>query len=282
VTDQSGTTVKNGGLADYTTNATVTDASQAFQFTINYAQVDIATLPATFYYRITEDSHSGALANSTAYVVEVTVSETEGEISAAVTGMWKDGTEITDPAAFNASFANTLVSDLSLEKRVTGVPTDSGFVFSIEFDIGESGVTALPTSYDAEFYQNDGTKVETSVSLNADGCIVLSDFKNGEKAVIHGIPIGAKWTITETDSGGYNPSYVVNGGAAVDGLTASGGVTAAGTQVVCTNSAVYELPETGGAGTWMYTGTGVALIISAACLLYKNNRRREDERYFTR
>ena len=56
-----------------------------------------------------------------------------------------------------------------------------------------------------------------------------------------------------------------------------GTLTLADTTVAYTNTASYELPNTGGAGTNLYTLGGFALIlVSAACLVYSKKRRRGD------
>lgn len=272
VTDSTGATVKDGGLSGYQATATTTDGTDDFSFTINYIQVDIGTLPAKFYYRITENGAADSLVNTTVYVAEVTITETADGIAAAVTGMWKDGAKVD---TLSADFVNTLSSSLTLEKTVDG-GTDAqnqGFTFTIKLE-GEN----LPTSYPAVFYQQDGTAVEQTVYPNSDGCIVLKAFKHGEKAVISGIPYGTKWTVSESGNDGYTVTTQVTTGETVTDSTGSvtaGEITMDGITVAYTNAAGYELPETGGAGTKSYTMAGLVIILGAVCLMYIRSKRRK-------
>jgi len=112
--------VKEGGIADYTTTVKVSgDQTAGFAFNISYVQVDIGALPQTFYYKITEDQHEAALDNATTYVVEVTVSESDGLPAAAITKMWRNGTEITE-TEYSADFENTLYTFILPETGADG------------------------------------------------------------------------------------------------------------------------------------------------------------------
>ena len=69
------------------------------QFIIGYSQAATETLPATFYYKITETEDSEDTTtqfDASDYVVEVTVSDSGGALSATVTNVWKDGNSVTE------------------------------------------------------------------------------------------------------------------------------------------------------------------------------------------
>ena len=69
------------------------------QFIIGYSQAATETLPATFYYKITETEDSEDTTtqfDASVYVVEVTVSNSGGALSATVTNVWKDENSITE------------------------------------------------------------------------------------------------------------------------------------------------------------------------------------------
>ncbi|MCI6569477.1 MAG: LPXTG cell wall anchor domain-containing protein [Dysosmobacter sp.] len=117
VTDAAGNTLAENGT---TQEATVqfpleTGQETAFQFNLNYLEKDILSYPAVFYYRITENAagDTGVRYDAAAYVVEVTVSQTDGVTSAQVTGLWKDGTAIWTSSSADAmpqiSFVNTVL-----------------------------------------------------------------------------------------------------------------------------------------------------------------------------
>lgn len=71
---------------------------------------------------------------------------------------------------------------------------------------------------------------------------------------------GVTYTITETAINGYTASYTVNGTDLQPGATFKPGIT--GDKVVITNTAnpEYNLPESGGPGTTLFTAAGAALV----------------------
>ena len=68
------------------------------QFVIGYSQAATETLPATFYYKITETENpedTTTQFDASVYVVEVTVSDSGGALLATVTNVWKDNQKVT-------------------------------------------------------------------------------------------------------------------------------------------------------------------------------------------
>ena len=68
------------------------------QFIIGYSQAATETLPATFYYKITETEDpedTTTQFDAAVYVAEVTVSDSGGALSATVTNVWKDNQKVT-------------------------------------------------------------------------------------------------------------------------------------------------------------------------------------------
>lgn len=280
VTDYTGATPVTGGTT-MTAEAAAGDTAGTFGFLITYYMPQFDELPTNFYYRITEASHENTLTNTTTYVAQVTVSS-DGEegITAEVTGMWKDGAEISDSADYSADFVNTLTGDLTVEKLVDGGSDAQslGFTFTITLDVGQSGLKELPASYPAVFHQQDGAEVSTTVTLNENGQIVLNEFKHGEKAVISGIPLGAYWKVEETGADGFvvDTTITADGDPVTGtGTVTEGNVVAGNTSVTYTNRQTYELPETGGAGTTPYTMAGLGLMLTALCLMYMMKKRRK-------
>lgn len=69
------------------------------QFIIGYSQAATETLPAKIYYKITEKvdpNDTTTQFDASDYVVEVTVSDSGGALSATVTNVWKDGNSVTE------------------------------------------------------------------------------------------------------------------------------------------------------------------------------------------
>ena len=84
-------------------------------FEIGYAKAGLEALPQTFYYKITEtvdrEAQPDTSFDSSVYIVEVTVEDNGGTLSAAVTKVWKDGAELTasDGQVPAVAFTNTIV-----------------------------------------------------------------------------------------------------------------------------------------------------------------------------
>lgn len=277
VTDETGETVKTDGITASVT-ADVSNAARDFEFSITYEDVDMENLPKTLYYRITESPNGDALTNGTAYVVEVKIIKGEDDGPAAeITRMWKNGTELSS-SEYNAVFTNTLKGDLSVTKKVEGSSAGEGFSFTVELAEGSSGVGI--TTYPVTLYQADGSIVERTSWTFSNGVAAFNDVKNGETFVIHDLPYGTTWAITETNADGYKVTTTVTVGentVSGNGTSTTGSATAGNTEVVYTNTYMYELPYTGGAGTTSYTMAGLVLIlISAASLLYTFKARRRE------
>ena len=107
VTDRAGKTDAEPALSKTLTIPVRETAGGAF--TIDYPQSALQTLPAAYYYRITEQADPadrGTLFDTAQYVAEVTVrEEADGTLSAAVTGLFRDG-KPADEAAFTNQIAH--------------------------------------------------------------------------------------------------------------------------------------------------------------------------------
>ena len=94
--------------------------------------------------------------------------------------------------------------------------------------------------------------------------------KANESATISGIPAGTFYRVTELTTEGYKTTVNGNEGYIAKGTIENGGTAPA----EFVNTPFYELPETGGPGTWLYTLSGIVLM--AAALLYKLLRRKRE------
>ena len=255
VTDQTGATpTENGKVQDAT--VAVSDSAD-FEFILNYLEREVGTLPATFYYKITETADTDLINqinfDETLYVAEVTVSKAEdGTLQAALTNLWKDGIALTDDT-LQVSFTNTLFRDLTIKKELSGVSNEQVFSFDIEISNGDVPLSGT--------YQAMKVGTETSVSFNNGKATIT--LKADESITIYGLPSGATWTVKETTSDGYHVSWQINEGEATSSTSATGRLTAEENFILCINTATYALPSTGGAGTDLYT-TGGLLLMAAA------------------
>ena len=275
--DQDGNVI-DGGTNLSTTIATPTATTGNFELT--YFARDLDTGQTKLYYKITEVPVEGSLPNIQAFIAEVTVTKTAG--SGTMTTVSKIYPLGSTAEVASADFVNTLTGDLSLEKTVVGsteTQQNEAFNFTIALDPGDSGV-ALKDRYPATVTQANGDTLETSYGVT-NGVISINDVHHGESVVIHDLPIGTQWTIEEAKADGYSvtTSVSVNGAEATAGIgtSVSGSVVTGSTAVVYTNSQMYELPETGGAGVTLYTMAGLMLMLcSMAFLLYRYQKRRKE------
>ena len=280
VTDRTGNTVvENGIVLVHTAEFTGNDYS--FVFDLSYLKHNISGSSKQFYYKIMEtEVDETSLLNDQKYIVEVTVEKTDDGLRAAVTNCWSgDGEQGADEVAF----VNTLTGSLDLEKLVSGL-TDADrdaavFNFKLYLSEDQSGMDELPATYKAVLTQATGEQENVDLKL-VDGAISLINVHHGETVSIRGIPIGTTWKIVEENSEGYNVTtqVIVNGETQLGGgIESSGSIVLGDTEVIYTNTAGYELPESGGTGITLYTMAGLMLVLcSAAFLLYRYQKRRKE------
>lgn len=156
---------------------------------------------------------------------------------------------------------------LRIKKEVSGTEAakEQVFSFNLEFENAND-------LYSAKIYKQDGT----SVDVDPTG-IGRFDFglKNGEELFVFDVPKGTKFTIEEEDDGlnSYKTEITVDGdkteGKKYSGVTKEETTIA----VTYTNTFHYQLPETGGPGTTLYTLAALPTLLAAG-LLYKRSRKK--------
>ena len=244
------------------TSITVNNAAKhSGTITIGYK----ANTSGTFYYRISEQRGTGDYVYDTSwYIVEVAVTPegTGGQGTATIVRKWKNGAEYTG----DILFTNIKTTSLMVSKRVTGAISNGSFDFRAVVVDKDGNAFNLPAPTDG--------------SYTVEGNVATFKLSAGQSIEIKGIPYGAKVTVTETQHDGFVAYYQVSGVHAEQQLGDSVLVSFAnGVQTVTfINDGGYELPDTGGAGTYLYT-MGGALLTCAAILLYIHNlKRRKEER----
>ncbi len=276
VTDASGETLtENGTVQTASVSFPPEDGSDtaAFQFQLTYLEKDVQT-PAVFYYRITEVAeHLGQIRYDPAqYIAEVTVTTEDGEFTASLTSLRRDG-EALEQSAWALCFTNALVSDLRISKLVRDAePPETEFGFSVT--LTQNGMP-LSGSFSAVRTAEDGSTQDVTLVLDDTGTAWFQ-LGHGMELNITGIPLGTAWTVTEDDTAAYSVSYRIGSQESAPGQTAAGTLPAGGDTVCFVNAAYYELPETGGAGTNWYTAGGLLLLAGAGILLLcKYQKRRK-------
>ncbi|MDD6237179.1 MAG: FctA domain-containing protein, partial [Clostridiales bacterium] len=281
VTDSAGTVSTENGTKQTASATFPADGGAkeaAFAFSIDYPEKEMTSLPSVFYYKITEiaENTDQVQYDPAIYIVAVTVTKESGELQAAVTGLWKNGTQVQDVGAVPL-FTNTLVSSLTIGKQVDGDSTsDLEFGFTVSLKRGDQ---PLNGNFSAKRFTGDGENNVQDITIQFDelGCAFLR-LKHDERIEICGIPVGTQWTVAESDPQGYHPYCTINSGEESDSNTGSGNLSSSGDTVLFVNMPYYELAKTGGIGTMWYTIGGLLLITAAGLLLlYAKVKHREHD-----
>lgn len=144
--------------------------------------VVVEGIPSGYHYKVEEETPNG-------YTLAMT--NQEGEV--------KEGTKATVLAVNKKDKPEEKKSvNLTLAKRVTGNGEGGEFVFHVSLTgLTKSTQYEVSDSTESSFTSDDYGNADVEVKLKAD-----------EKAVIKGIPVGTKYTVTE-DGGDYFASYTV-------------------------------------------------------------------------
>lgn len=233
------------------TSITVTDDAVTYgSIVIGYP----ADANGTFFYQVSErPGDAGFLYDSTFYIVEVTVKEGQ----AAVTSVWKNGTETVD-AISALTFVNLKTVPITIDKTVDSLPVISeGEVFDFTLRISEGGMFVFPES---DVYEKiDDTSIRFSLS-------------HAQSITIPHLPVGSTVTISETGHDGYIAFHRIGDQAdeSMGSVVAMNDISEH-TYVSFINRGGYMLPSTGGNGTFWYTAGGLCLL-TLALLLYISKR----------
>ncbi|MDI9241145.1 DUF7601 domain-containing protein [Fusibacillus kribbianus] len=152
-----------------------------------------------------------------------------------------------------------IAKNLNVENA--NISNDTEFEFQVDLLEEENGDGLRQTF---SYARSDGTYG----TIKSGGTLKL---KASEFATISGIPAGTFYRVTERTTEGYKTTVNGKEGYIVKGTIENGGTAPA----EFVNTPFFELPETGGPGTWLYTLSGIVLM--AAALLYKFLRRKRGE-----
>lgn len=182
------------------------------------------TKPGTYTYVITEQSGDEAalMFSKATYRATVTVAdEGAGKLSAKtkIAQLTDDAGDAVERTVEAAVFTNTAkTGSLTVKKTVVGGDSQREF-----------GFTVTLTDGDGEPVSGTFGKGEHAVTFT-DGKATFT-LKDGEEKTIAGLPVGARYTVTEDAAEGYTTT--VNG---ADGSKAEGAVTEDGATVAFTNT----------------------------------------------
>ena len=182
------------------------------------------TKPGTYTYMITEQSGDEAALTFSKATYRATVTVTDngaGKLSAKtkIAQLTDDAGDAAERTVEAAVFTNTAkTGGLTVKKTVVGGDSQREFGFAVTLTDG-----------DGEPVSGTFGKGEHAVTF-ADGKATFT-LKDGEEKTVAGLPVGARYTVTEDAAEGYTTA--VNG---ADGSKAEGAVTEDGTTVAFTNT----------------------------------------------
>lgn len=261
VADQTGTAQQDPKSFPGITITTTNEKTAKGNIVLGFKELDF-TAGNTYYFKVSEKSGTGDyIYDETFYVVAVRVQSENGENTAAITGVWKNGTGNSIGANSTLAFVNQQLTTVYVHKTVVGKNTSGMFNFSVACtDKDEKTAKFVPDNH-----YNVNTN-QFSIAHNG-----VFSFK---------VPVGSNVTVTETNPDGYYVTYAIDNATSIDarvsGYTATVQNVKTPTNVYFFNAQGYELPQTGGIGTHAYTIGGLSLLSAAGWLLYRKLRRSQD------
>lgn len=166
----------------------------------------------------------------------------------------------------------TLKNTLTVSKTVDGpVPDGQEFEFEIEFK-DENGIDR----YNCYAYKIVETESNPEIEVKS-GTIKTGDsffLGKGQSIIVRNLPDKTTYTIREKDYNGYRPE--ITGTGTVEGGETNGEIDWDDDyyqEISYVNVYDYELPETGGSGSIIYTMAGVLAILSGAGFMYRKKVR---------
>lgn len=192
-----------------------------FLDTLYFTQDDIGTKT----YTIVEDkgSDTAFLYDPTQYVVTLTIAD-KGDGTLSVTDDLNGG---------KITFVNKAIShQLVISKQVAGSIGSRNKAFSFTLSVPDMAGSTLNVSTD------NGATFQ-SITLDAQGETTFS-LMDSQSILFY--PVSGAYTVTETDAGSYITTVSVDQGAATEGTTASGSVSASGSRVDFVNTLDATIP----------------------------------------
>lgn len=161
-----------------------------------------------------------------------------------------------------------------VEKEVQNSDTTQTFDFTLRFT--DAHGNPLINTYTYTVYNADLTVASNGLLENSAVDFALS---HGQYIVVDYLPIGAKYTVTESSYPGFFTVHSVSGGANVEAATASGSISAGTTDIRFVNSTSAILPSTGGGGVLVwYLPLGLAILWMLATPLILSRAKQRQSR----
>lgn len=231
---------------------------------------------------------------------KVATKPTDGSKAYQIEGNWY---VVDEAAASTITATNYRKSDLNLTKVVTGLAdnqtVDDLFTFQVQvtdpaYDTGATGVIYFSIMNGGSTVSGSDGLVVTGATYDSNSGYYVADngvtftvkIEAGWNLRVLNVSEGTTYSVTEVVTSGYDfKNAVVTKGdmqdstATINGLVTSGSIAESNQKytVTYTNEPGVELPKTGGNGTFIYTLSGMAVIIASAMMygfVSRQNRER--------
>ena len=213
-----------------------------------------SNMEGVFFYRIAEQQGTDSyLYDQSTFLVEVTVSDGVGEITA----IYRNGIKTEQ-----VLFVNRAVTSLTVTKTVKDAVTSTRFPFTVEIYLNGDAFPLPPSD------ENSGYTV--------DGNVLSFSLGHGESITLPCIPIGAVVNVREQSNENFLTYHKLQGVDETQISNAYREIPFSNTPqtIHFTNQSGFRLPNTGGMGTYWHTAVGAAITSAiSAALLYRRSRR---------
>ena len=176
------------------------------------------------------------------------------------------------------TFPNGALELTKTVRNTAGGDTSGEFEFELKCPVKEGWEGAsCPVTYTSSGSGQTHTGGTLSFTPQDGYAVATVKLYHDETVTVSELPTGAQVTATELNADGYSVGWNADGSetyAKAVTVTIPDGSVAS---VTCTNTTGMEFPETGGAGTGLYTMGGLLLIAGAGILLLRERAKRRRE-----
>lgn len=253
--------IENGTHLRYTVS--MTDTTADFAFSLSYPE---SFAPGSYYYMITEENASLQNGMDTNfYIIEVTVTKTDGTLSAVITDILKN----TDQTVDSVEFINRNVRSLTVNKTVEQT-VDNWTAFQFTVTASASGIPLSGT------FPCTASNGQTEITFtDGTACTYL---KHGESITVYGLPYGTEWSVSETEEDAFFTECNADDEQRQAGNTVNGVLNGDQTAFFY-NIGGYALPSTGSYADLLmiFVGSTMMLfsLICGCVLRHKRERRKK-------
>ncbi len=284
VTDITGETDVENGITGTHTLSVSNRATDRFLLGFTADQLGSAS-SVTYYFKveeiIPENPNPNIEYSNVAYVVEILVRKLSDSLDVLCMGVYVNGERTDQEDVLDISpliFTNTLNRSIWLRKNIQvaeNKEVDENVTFDFQIKLYDVNGNPLSGTYQ-KVVTSSKTEADTVNDITFTNGEALVQLGNGETLTLNKIPAGTTWEINEVGADGWNPFIKYDESGALNAGNTASGDTDSNNHVIFVNMLGFELPETGGRGTLIYTICGFILMLIPLlyCIVFRRKERR--------